>query len=115
MPCDTRLRPRQTLTERKVEVKTALTKLAAMLAAGTAKAVVGPAGAIAFTGWDDQRAGITDACAYRLMMATGSPLAKQAIAKAEALAGRGVSRQALHQGIHGHTDRHGVVQWHGGH
>lgn len=117
MPCDTRTRlPNQTLAERKTEVREAISRLAAALAAGKVKPVIGAQGAIAFPGAVElQNARVTDNCAYRVLMATGSALAKQAIAKAEALAGRGVNRQAMAQGHHGHSDGHGGVSWHHGH
>lgn len=35
-------------------------------------------------------------------MATGSPMALQAIARAEALAGRSVDKQVIGQGVHSH-------------
>lgn len=115
MPCDTRLKPRQTLTERKEEVRAVLARLAAGLAAGRVKTLIGPAGAVAFQGLTEaERDGVTDACLYRLTMATGSALAKQAIARAEQLAGRPISRQALTQGIHAH-EHDGVLHWHHGH
>ena len=112
MVCDTRPRDaKQTLSQRKEEVRQAIQNLAKLLANGQLKAVVGPQGAIAFPGWvEGKSALVSDACGYRLVMATGSALAKQAIARAEALAGRGVSREALAQGIHMHGNH-----WHGGH
>lgn len=113
MPCDTRLKRGQTLTQRKAEVLAAVEKLNRALAAGTVKPVVGPQGAIAFQNWlDTDRDGVTDACAYRRLMVTGSAMARQAIAKAELLAGRSVDRQAVAQGHHSHD---GGRTWHHGH
>ena len=113
MPCDTKLRANQTLTERKVEVREAIAKLSAALVAGRSKAVVGPQGAIAVTGWENEdRSRVTDACAYRLILATGSALAKAAIAKAEQLSGRTVNRLAV---AHGHHSHDGGKTWHHGH
>lgn len=116
MPCDTRpVRQNQTLSERKAEVRTAILKLAEALAAGRVRPVVGPQGAIAFQGWlNEDRAFVSDACAYRLVMSTGSAAAKLAIARAEQLAGRSVNRQALAQGTHGHFGPNGLT-WHNGH
>ena len=113
MPCDTRLRQGQTLDNRKAEVRSAIQALQAALATGQAKAIVSRAtGSVAFRGWPQgEAARVTDACAYRLTMATGSALAKQAIARAEALAGRTVDRAALTQS-HSHD---GGVTWHKGH
>jgi hypothetical protein len=112
MACDTRLRAKQTKQERGEEIRRAIAALASGLATGRIKASVGQQGAIAFAGWlEGQRDGVSDACAYRYIMATGSALAKQAIAKAELLAGRSVNNRALAQGIHSHDggrtwDRH---------
>jgi hypothetical protein len=110
MPCDTRtVRQGQTLDQRKTEVRSAVAALSAALVSGRAKAIIDKAsGAIAFQGWIEGReAQVSDACAYRYILATGSALAKQMIARAEQLAGRTVNREALRQGVHGHE--------HGGH
>lgn len=113
MPCDTRLYKNQTLAERKVEVKKAITQLDKALAARKVKPVIGPQGAIAFQGWTEQeRSRVTDACAYRMLMSTGSALAKAEIARAEQMSGRSVNKQALVQGHHSHD---GGKTWHHGH
>ncbi len=113
MPCDTRLKPRQTIQQRADEVRKAVEKLSQGLAAGRVKPKIGPQGAITFVGFDGaDRDGVTDACAYRRIMATGSQQAKLAIMKAEQLAGRSVDRQALAQGHHSHD---GGETWHHGH
>jgi hypothetical protein len=105
LPCDTRRLPNQTLTERKVEIREAVSKLSAALVAGRIKPVIGPQGALAFQGWlDADRGRVTDSCAYRLMLSTGSALALQAIAKAELLAGRKIDRQVIGQGAHSHDN-----------
>ena len=66
-------------------------------------AKVGPQGAIAFLGLtDSERDGVTDNCAYRRLMASGSALAIAAIAKAEQLAGRSIDRQQIAVGVHSH-------------
>jgi hypothetical protein len=103
MPCDTYFKPQQTLEQRKDEIRKTVEKLARALADGTVKPKVGPQGAITFVGWTDtDRNRVTDACAYRRLMATGSATAKLAIARAEQLAGRTVNRQALAHGVHSH-------------
>lgn len=113
MPCDTRLKPRQTISERKTEVRKAVGKFSTGLATGTIKATVGKQGAIAFLGIaDTDRDGVTDACVYRQLMVHGSALARAAIAKAEQLAGRTVDRQVVGQGVHSHD---GGAHWHHGH
>lgn len=113
MACETRLKPRQTIQERASEVRKVVETLSQKLASGAVKVVVSPQGAVTFTGLtDSERDGVTDACAYRRVMISGSPLAKAAIARAEQMAGRGVSRQALAQGWHSHDNG---KTWHHGH
>lgn len=103
MPCDTRLKPRQTISERKEEVKKSVSLLDRGLVSGRIKAVVSKQGAIAFTGFNEaERDGVTDNCAYRRIMATGSQSAKLAIMRAEQLAGVSVNRQVVAQGMHSH-------------
>lgn len=110
MSCDTRARPGQSLSERKIEVREAVAKLAAALVSGRVKPVIGAQGAIAFPDWTEGRnARVTDACAYRLIMSTGSALAKAAIARAEQLAGRVVDARVIMHGAHSHD---GGVTWH---
>lgn len=114
MPCDTVRKPGQTFDQRKTEVKGAIASLASRLASGQAKAIVSKAtGSVAFRGWPEgETARVTDACAYRTVMATGSAMAKLAIARAEQLAGRTVDRKALTAGHHSHD---GGATWHKGH
>jgi hypothetical protein len=110
MPCDTRLKPKQTLQQRAEEVRRAVARLSDALASGRVKARVGPQGAIAFEGFTDaERDGVTDACAYRRLMVTGSALAKAAIARAEQIAGRSIDRRVLTHGAHSHDGGH---TWH---
>ena len=110
MACDTRLKPKQTLQERAKEVREAVERLATAIATGRVKVKIGPQGAIAFEGWDAvSRDGITDGCAYRRIMATGSAMAKMLIAQAEQMAGRTVNKQAVAQGLHSHDNGH---TWH---
>jgi hypothetical protein len=111
MVCDTRLKQGQTISERAAEVRRATTALERAIAARKVTVKVGPQGAVAFIGWQDsERDGITDNCAYRRLLATGSALARAEIARAEALAGRKVSVQAVGQGLHSHD---GGKTWHG--
>ena len=114
MACDTRLKPRQTISERKDEVRRATEQFVAGLKTGRVKAVVDrKTGAIAFSGLtEDERDGVTDACAYRRILASGSQLAIQALLKAEQLAGRPVNKQLVAQGYHSHD---GGTTWHSGH
>ena len=111
MPCDTKLKPGQTISQRKVEVQTAVSNLDRLLRAGQVKVNICPQGAIAFTGWTGQdKDGVTDNCAFRRLMATGSALARAEISKAERLSGRSVNRQVIGQGVHSHD---GGRTWHG--
>lgn len=113
MPCDTKLKAKQTVAQRAEEVRKVVSKLGELLVSGRVKAKVGPQGAIAFVGLtDEERDGVTDACAYRRLMVSGSMLAKAAIARAEQIAGRTVDRQAL---AHGHHSHDGGKTWHHGH
>lgn len=111
MACDTKLKAGQSIQQRAEEVRAAVERLSRALASGQVKAVVGSNGGIAFQGFDD-RDGVTDACAYRRLMVSGSALAKAKLAQAEALAGRSVNRQAIGQGLHSHD---GGKTWHHGH
>ena len=104
MACDTRLKEKQSPAQRAEEVRRMVATLSAGLASGRVKAIVGRQGAIAFAGLgEDERAGVSDACAFRAIMVSGSALARAAIAKAEMLAGRTVDRQVVAAGVHSHT------------
>lgn len=109
MPCDRKLKPQQTVQERAEEIRRAVAQLSQALAMGSVKVKISAQGAIAFQGWDLGRDGVTDACAYRRLMATGSALAKAKIAQAEQLAGRSVNKQLVGQGVHSHD---GGATWH---
>jgi hypothetical protein len=56
-----------------------------------------------------ERDGVTDACAYRRILVSGSALAKEAILKAEIRAGRSVDKLVIGQGAHSHD---GGRTWH---
>lgn len=113
MACDTQPLKGQTLTERKDQVRATVARLAADLAAGRVRPVVGPNGAIAFDGWTTEaRAFVSDACAYRRLMVQGSPLAKAKIQAAELLAGRTVDKRTVTAGVHSHDSG---KTWHSGH
>jgi len=114
MPCDTRLKPRQTIQQRAAEVRKAVDALAVKLLKRQVRPIVDKAtGAITFAGWSEQdRDGITDACAYRRIKVQGNALVQAELARAEAMAGRPVNTKALAQGVHSHD---GGVSWHHGH
>lgn len=103
MACETMLRPQQTIQERIAEVRKVLGLVDRGLLKRSIKPVVGKNGAITFTGIKaEDRGGVTDACIYRRIMATGSSLAKAEIARAEQIAGVTVNRQMIGQGVHSH-------------
>jgi hypothetical protein len=110
MPCDTKLKAGQTITERKAEVLSTVETVRKGLVSGRVKPTVGPQGAIAFEGLTvAERNDVTDACIYRRLLVSASPLALAAIAKAEQVAGRNVNRTAVGQGAHSHD---GGRTWH---
>lgn len=110
MPCDTKLKQGQTISERKEEIRQVVDRLSAALVSGAVKVIIGPQGAVAFAGLTaEARDGVTDACAYRRIMASGSSLAKLAIQRAEMLSGRKISQQAVAVGAHSHD---GGATWH---
>lgn len=114
MPCDTVRAKDQTLEQRKTQVREAIAILDRLLLRRQVRVVVSPTGAVAFVGeqWDSLKASnkVTDACAYRRIMQSGSSLAKAEIARAELMAGRTVNRQTVAQGVHSHD---GGQSWHG--
>jgi hypothetical protein len=111
MPCDTRLKPRQTISERAKEIREAGKKIDELLTKGKVDVVIGEDGAVAFNKIpDDVRDGMTDACIYRAIMSRGGFAAKQAIVKAEQRSGRSINKQTVAQGVHSHD---GGRTWHG--
>ena len=90
-----------------------MSTLDSLLKARRVRVTVGAQGAIAFDGWPaEDRNAVTDACAYRRIMATGSALAKAEIARAEQIAGRSIDRKVIASGVHSHDGGH---SWHLGH
>ena len=109
MPCDRNLKPQQTIQGRAEEIRRVVATLASGLATGRYKVKIGPQGGVAFDGLTAaERDGVTDACAYRRLLATGSPLALAAIARAEQIAGRTIDKRMVAQGVHTHDG----VTWH---
>jgi hypothetical protein len=79
MACETMRKPKQTIEERVAEIGRAVAALESRIKLKTVKPVVDKkTGGIAFAGWENaaERADVTDACAYRRIMATGSALAR---------------------------------------
>lgn len=110
MPCDRTLKPNQGIQERAAEIRKVVDLLSKGLANGRIKPRIGPQGAIAFEGLTEaDRDGVTDNCAYRRLMATGSPTAIAAIQRAEQMAGRTVDRATVAHGAHSHD---GGRSWH---
>ena len=110
MPCDSKLKTRQTIQQRAEEIRRAVAGLSTAITSGRVRVIVGPQGAIAFEGWTEaERDGVTDACAYRKIMVAGSALVKAAIARAEQMAGRAVDRRVVAHGVHSHD---GGASWH---
>jgi hypothetical protein len=113
MPCDRQLKAGQSITQRKEEILRAVDRLQKGLANGSVKARVGPQGGITFVGLSEaDRSGVTDACAYRRIMVSGSAFARAAISRAEQIAGRTIDKQVIGQGVHSHDGGH---TWHGKH
>lgn len=113
MPCDTRLKPNQTISQRKAEISEVVARVVRGLVSGKVKATVGPNGSIAFAGLSaEERADVTDACAYRRILATGNATAMVALQRAELIAGRKISLQGVASGVHSHD---GGQTWHGSH
>ena len=113
MACETMRQPNQSLEQRKQEIKETISFFDELIRKRKMSIKVGPQGAIAFNGiTNSERRGITDACIYRRIMATGSALAKAEIAKAEQIAGRAVDKRVIGQGVHSHDGGH---SWHRGH
>lgn len=110
MPCDTLRMMNQSMSERVEEVRTAAQKIDKLLAERKIGVKVGPQGGVVFTGLSDfDRTRMTDACIYRRIIQSGSAAAKMAIARAEQLAGRTVSKVTVANGVHSHD---GGASWH---
>jgi hypothetical protein len=110
MPCDRQLKANQTIQQRAEEIRKAVERISQGIATGRVKPRVGPQGAIAFDGITDaERDGVTDACAYRRILVSGSALVKAQLARAEQLAGRAVDKRVIGQGAHSHD---GGRTWH---
>jgi hypothetical protein len=97
------LKPRQTLAQRKEEVRKRMSQIDKLISSGRLKLKVGPQGAVTFLGLSDSdRDGISDACIYRTITRSGSAAAKMNLQRQEMLAGKAVDRAALARGVHSH-------------
>lgn len=109
MPCDTKLKPGQTITQRKLEISEVVERIQRGLVNNSIKLQLSKQGAVAFSGIDDAaKNSVTDACIYRRIMATGSVLVKAKLQAAQALLGK----QAVTNGAHSHD---GGQTWHAKH
>ena len=106
MPCERRLKPKQTLAQRAQEVRKARSAIDKLLATKKVSVKVDRrTGAIVFIGIPEEtRDGVSDGCVLRHIMTSGSVGARQAIAQAERLAGRSVDRKVVAQGLHSHDN-----------
>lgn len=103
MPCDTALREGQTLEARNREVGEALARLQRMLGQGLVRVRIGPRGAALLEGWPElERAGLSDACALRVLTYQNSWELRRAIAAAEARDGQRYDPRASTVGWHSH-------------
>lgn len=112
MPCDSMRQPGQTEEQRRAEIDRALADLERRLEQGEVEVIVGDNGALAFNGWSEGRNRVSDVCAYRALAADGSFALRQAIARAEAVAGRQMDENVVAAGVHSHD---GGKTWHPGH
>ena len=104
MPCNTQLKPKQTLSQRADELRKAVASIDKLLASGRAQVKTGPQGAVVFTGIPDSvRDGMTDTCIYRTLTRTASPQVKMQLARLN------VNSAAVRAGIHSHD---GGATWH---
>jgi hypothetical protein len=100
MVCDMTLKPQQTAAQRAAEVRKSAAIVEQLVAERKAGIVIGPQGAVTFTGIsDDDRNGMTDACILRRIT---NPAAKLALARAEQVQGRRINAKAMAAGVHSH-------------
>lgn len=113
MACYLTLGKSQNIEQRTEVVKKALTRLEKALTESRVKVKISPTGAIAFDGWkQEDRDDLSDVCAFRLLSTQNSWALRQAVAKAEMLAGRKVSQAQVAAGTHSHD---GGRTWDKGH
>lgn len=113
MPCDTRLKRNQTISQRADEVRAVTGKVQSGILQGRIKVKVSPTGAVAFDGISEEdRDGVTDACVYRRIMVSGAASVKAAIERQAQLQGRTINRATVNAGVHSHD---GGKTWHDGH
>jgi len=109
--CEQSRNAQQTPEQRRQQIDAALQRLEQSIKGGSVTVIVGPNGAVVFKDWQD-RDGVTDVCAFRMLQARRSWELMQAVQRAEGLAGRKVSQQSILGGTHSHD---GGKTWHPGH
>lgn len=113
MPCDTRLKRGQTISQRATEVRDVTNKIMSGILQSRIKVVVSPLGAVAFSGIsEEEKDGVTDACVYRRIMVSGPATVKAAIERAAMMQGRAIKKEVVNSGVHSHD---GGQSWHGSH
>ena len=102
MACEYMRAPQQTEAERRAEIAASLAELEQALLSGKVSIGISTTGAVVFQSWGDERAGVTDACAYQRLSQAGSFALSQAVATAQAQTGRVVSVAQVAAGVHSH-------------
>lgn len=83
----------------------AVKRLEELLTAAGVQVVIGERGSLAFKGWQaEDRAGLSDLCAYRRLLAMNSPALRRAVARAEAISGRKLDQRTIAAGLHSHDE-----------
>lgn len=104
MPCDTRLKRGQTISQRITEVRSVVERVSQAIGAGLVKVKVGPTGAPVFIGIEDKdRDAVTDNCIYRRLLVSGSAKVRAMLSTVP------VNKQAVAQGHHSHDNG---ATWH---
>lgn len=101
MACDL-VSKEQTWEERQREIDEALKGLELQISQKLVSIVVNADGAICFRGWETNRRGVTDACAFRRLQQRSSWSFRQELARAEQQAGRQANLQTINGGVHSH-------------
>ena len=99
MPCDT---VRNLTDYQREQQAQALAELEGALNNGRVSVAIG-SGSLAFVGWEN-RAGLTDLCAYRRLTADNSPALRAAVMAAEAMTGQSIDAQSISAGMHSHDN-----------
>lgn len=113
MPCDTRLKRGQTISQRADEVRSVTNKIMSGILQNRIKIKVSPTGSVAFDGISEgEKDGVTDACVYRRIMVSGPATVKAEMERQAMLQGRTINKAVVNAGVHSHD---GGKTWHDGH